>query len=69
MAQYAEQLEAAGDLRGALTARLELLRQDELQELHHREAMRLHALLGEREAALGRYERLREILWRELGLE
>lgn len=69
LTRRAEGLEAEGDLHGALATRLELLREDELQELHHREAMRLHALLGEREAALGRYERLREVLRRELGLE
>lgn len=69
LAQYAEQLEAVGNLREALTTRLELLREDELQELQHREAMRLHALLGEREAALQRFEGLKGLLKRELGLE
>ncbi|HEU4742359.1 MAG TPA: BTAD domain-containing putative transcriptional regulator [Meiothermus sp.] len=69
LAQYAEQLEAAGNLREALAARLELLREDELQELQHREAMRLHALLGEREAALTRFARLKELLRHELHLE
>lgn len=67
--RQAERLEAAHDLRGALSARLALLREDELQELHHREAMRLHALLGEREAALARFARLQELLRKELRLE
>ncbi|GIW25816.1 BTAD domain-containing putative transcriptional regulator [Meiothermus sp.] len=67
--RQAEHLEATHDLRGALAARLTLLREDELQELHHREAMRLHALLGEREAALERFERLRALLRRELHLD
>lgn len=67
--RQAEHLEAAHDLRGALSARLTLLREDELQELHHREAMRLHALLGEREAALARFARLQELLRKELRLE
>lgn len=67
--RQAERLEAAHDLRGALSARLALLREDELQELHHREAMRLHALLGEREAALARFARLQELLRNELRLE
>ncbi|WP_018466649.1 ATP-binding protein [Calidithermus timidus] len=67
--QQAERLEATHDLRGALAARLTLLREDELQERHHREAMRLHALLGEREAALERFERLRALLRRELHLD
>ncbi|GIW33959.1 AAA family ATPase [Meiothermus sp.] len=67
--RQAERLEAAHDLRGALSARLGLLREDELQELHHREAMRLHALLGEREAALARFARLKDLLRYELHLE
>ncbi len=67
--KQAEHLEAAHDLRGALAARLTLLREDELQERHHREAMRLHALLGEREAALARFARLKELLRHELHLE
>ncbi|MCS7069650.1 MAG: AAA family ATPase, partial [Meiothermus sp.] len=67
--KQAERLEATHDLRGALAVRLELLREDELQELHHREAMRLHALLGEREAALERFGRLRALLKRELHLD
>lgn len=67
--QYAEGLEASGELRGALAARLELLLEDELQELHHREVMRLLYQIGEREAALERYERLKGLLQRELGLE
>lgn len=69
LSRQAEKLEASHDLRGALAARLELLREDELQELHHREVMRLHALLGEREAALERFERLRGLLGRELHLD
>lgn len=67
--KQAEHLEATHDLRGALAARLTLLREDELQERHHREAMRLHALLGEREAALARFARLKELLRHELHLE
>ncbi|MCP2013201.1 DNA-binding SARP family transcriptional activator [Deinococcus sp. HSC-46F16] len=64
----AEALEAAGELRPALAQRLELLRADELTEAHHREVMRLHALLGERAAALRQFERLRQVLADELGL-
>ncbi len=63
------ELERAGELRAALNARLELLRHNELQESHHREAMRLHALLGEREAALERFYRCKKVLNDELGLE
>ncbi len=62
-------LEAAGNPRGALAAHLALLEDDELQEHHHREAMRLHSMLGERKEALARFERCRQILHQELGLE
>jgi DNA-binding SARP family transcriptional activator len=62
-------LEAAGNPRGALAAHLALLEDDELQEHHHREAMRLHSMLGERKEALARFERCYQILKQELGLE
>ena len=61
--------EQDGDLRGALAAMLQLLEVDVLQESAHRQAMRLHAFLGEREAALERFERCCEVLRRELALE
>jgi DNA-binding SARP family transcriptional activator/lipopolysaccharide biosynthesis regulator YciM len=59
--------EATGDLRGALQAHQQLLQDDELQEFHQRETMRLHEQLGEREAALRQYERYRQTLEQELG--
>jgi DNA-binding SARP family transcriptional activator len=62
-------LEQAGDPRGALQAYLDLIRLDETQESYHRAAMRLHHLLGEREAALERFARLKRVLARELALE
>lgn len=65
----AENLEIRGDWRGALEIHLQLLAEDDLQERHHREVMRLHYLLGEREAALERFERLKGTLRQELGLE
>lgn len=65
---HAGALEASGDLRGALAAHLEFLRKDELQELVHCQIMRLHALLGERELALRRFVRLKEVLAQQLGL-
>lgn len=65
----AENLETRGDWRGALEIHLRLLAEDSLQERHHREVMRLHYLLGEREAALERFERLKGTLRQELGLE
>ncbi|MBO1437545.1 AAA family ATPase [Meiothermus sp. CFH 77666] len=65
----AENLETRGDWRGALEIHLQLLAQDSLQERHQREVMRLYYLLGEREAALERFEQFRGTLRQELGLE
>lgn len=62
-------LEAGGDLRAALEVARRLLEADTLQEAPYRRAMRLHAALGEREAALALYERCRRVLGRELGLK
>jgi DNA-binding SARP family transcriptional activator len=67
--RLATKLEANGDWREALNAHLELIREDELRERHHRQAMHLHQLLGEREQALERFERLKMVLAKELGLE
>lgn len=67
--QQALQLETRGDGRGALKLFLELLRRDELQEHYHRQAMRLYAVLGEREAALRQFARCQVVLKQELGLE
>ncbi len=61
-------LEAAGRLRAALDVARRLVEADTLQEAPYRRAMRLHAALGEREAALALYERCRRLLGRELGL-
>jgi DNA-binding SARP family transcriptional activator len=69
LARRATALEAEGDLRGALSAQVALLRADALQERAHRETMRLHALLGERELALQSFEHLKSVLSRELGLD
>lgn len=68
LAAQAAALEAAGDLRGALAVRLDLLAADELEEVHHREVMRLHYLLGDRGAALRAFLRCRDLLRGELGL-
>jgi DNA-binding SARP family transcriptional activator/predicted ATPase len=69
MLELAERLETRGDWRKALEFHLELLQEDQLQERTHREVMRLHDLLGEREAALEQFERCRLRLEDELGLE
>jgi DNA-binding SARP family transcriptional activator len=45
-----------------------LLADDPLQEQHHRDAMRLLAATGRREAALAQFERCRTALRAELGL-
>jgi DNA-binding SARP family transcriptional activator/tetratricopeptide (TPR) repeat protein len=60
--------EAAWHWREALVCQLRLLDEDIPQEAHFRAAMRLHARLGEREAALHLFERCRRLLGRELGL-
>ena len=63
---------AAHEARGALEAALDrvqaLLADDPLQEQHHRDAMRLLAATGRREAALAQFERCRTALRAELGL-
>ncbi len=68
VARAAEDCERAGDSRLALRHVLCLLDDDPLHEHHHRLAMRLHAALGEGEAALARYELCRTVLEAELGL-
>ena len=67
--RQAVSLEELGNPRGALAAHLALLEDDELQEHHHCEAMRLHSMLGERKEALARFERCCQILKQELSLE
>lgn len=68
LSRHADVLEAGGDARGALAAHLKRLRADDLQEGVHFQVMRLHALLGEREAALRQFSQLKEMLTREFGL-
>jgi len=61
-------LEAAGQYEAALARVQTLLQDDALQEQFHRDAMRLPAACGRREAALAQYERCRELLKGELDL-
>jgi DNA-binding SARP family transcriptional activator len=68
LALVAERRERSGDIRGALQAYLDLVRLDQTQERYHREAMRLHYAVGERQAALERFAQLKKILARELAL-
>ena len=65
----ARQLEAQGEVDGALDLIWRLLEADPLQEAHHREAMRLLHLRGDRSAALAQYERLRMLLRSELAVD
>ena len=65
----AQAREALGNTREALEAYITLLAADELQERYHREAMRLHIGLGEREAALKQFERCQQMLRHEFALE
>jgi len=67
--RHGAQLERQGDIRGALGIQLQLLQEDEFQEVHQREAMRLHLLLGEHLEGLRRYERYARLLDDELGLK
>ena len=60
------QLEAGGHLREALLELTPLLETPD--EALHREAIRLHALLGERDLALEHYLVLKTLLERELGV-
>ncbi len=69
MARRAAVLETGGALREALDACLEFLAENELDEAVQRAAMRLHYRLGEREAALVRYQRYVRLLRQELDAD
>ncbi len=60
--------EAVGDRATALQRIESLLADDPLQEQHHRDAMRLLAAGGRREAALAQFARCSALLRSELGL-
>lgn len=64
----AAEAEARGERAEALRLLERLLAADPLQERHHRQAMRLLAASGRREAALARFRACRELLRDELGL-
>ncbi len=67
--RLAEDLETKGDWKAALALHQLVLKDDTLQERQHREVMRLHYLLGNREAALIQFEQCTAMLETELGLE
>ncbi len=65
----AELLKNAGETRDALTLYQRLLQADPAHEVALREAMRLHALLGERGTAINLFEQFREHLRTTVKLE
>ncbi|MEO5883566.1 MAG: AAA family ATPase, partial [Caldimonas sp.] len=66
---HASELEAAGDLAGAISLHRQLLADDPLREATYRELMRLHDARDERSAALELSDRCERILRDELQLE
>jgi predicted ATPase/DNA-binding SARP family transcriptional activator/Tfp pilus assembly protein PilF len=64
--RLASVLEQAGDLEGALEYARRAVRADPLSEEGHYDLMRLYAAAGQPSAALGQYERLEQLLRREL---
>lgn len=69
LASEADDREAAGDPRAALDLYARLLQLEPLQESHYAEAMRLCHQLGERSRALELFERCRQTLREQLGLD
>ena len=61
--------ETRGEYDATLTTALRLLRCDPLREDAYRAAMRAYCWLGQRHAAVGQYQRCREVLREELGIE
>jgi DNA-binding SARP family transcriptional activator len=62
-------LEARGEIEEALSTAERLVELEPLREQGHLFLIRLHALAGRRAEALRRYERLRELLDTEVGIE
>ncbi|RIH92248.1 ATP-binding protein [Meiothermus granaticius] len=69
LSALADGLEQAGQYREALSYAERLLESDALSETAHRRVMRLWYLLGDRSAAIAAFERCRERLLREMGVE
>ena len=65
--KIAAKLERDGQIALALQYGERLLADDPLREHAHRQLMRLHYLRGDRAAALGAFERCRDLLKRELA--
>jgi len=68
-ARHAADLEAAGDVAGALSLHRLLLADDPLREATYRELMRLHDALDQRGTALELFDRCERTLREELQLE
>jgi predicted ATPase/DNA-binding SARP family transcriptional activator len=69
LAGLADQLETAGLRDQSLRQHLRLIEINPLLELHQRHVMRLRGLSGERAEAVSGFERFRDLLESELGLE
>lgn len=67
--RYAEQLEEEGDFEAALSVVRAALERDPLDERCHRTVMRLEYRQGNTEAAFEQFERCRERLQQDLGVE
>lgn len=65
----AQQQEAEGSWAAAIATAQALLTLNQLSEDHHRRLMRLYYLNNDRAAALSAYQRCRELLEQELGVE
>jgi DNA-binding SARP family transcriptional activator len=61
--------EERGEFKAAIDALRRVLMSEVANEQTHQDLMRLYATAGQRDQALRQYERLREVLRRELGLE
>jgi len=64
-----DKLEKSGQYRQAITQAERLLEYDALSEAAHRRVMRLWYLLGDRSAAMAAFERCKEVLRREMGVQ
>jgi TolB-like protein/two-component SAPR family response regulator len=64
-----ERTEASGDIESALNHGLKLIALDPLQEQVHRSLMRLYSAQGRNDAALAQYERCKQELLSQLGVQ
>ncbi len=69
LSNFIQQSEKVGDYQDSLRCAELLLQLDPISEEAHRQVMRQHFLAGDRAAALKAFERCKEILDKELGVE